>query len=384
MKNFITKLINLSVGVKSIIIACILLAVVVPTVIIINQNTSELPIVVTTTKKEEQKTTIKEETTSLIPTYTEEEVKTFFEMLIENYDGVYTSSQIFTLTKDNFENVSLDWLVKEKRYLINDGTLEYTGICKYGDDELIISEIMSKDEFNEFLSVSDENRRYSVFSMSDIEDTVNSIWCENNFDLKILNKSDYKSKYLTSKGFLIAPETEFLGDETFQVAKYIDCEIKGDEYIVSAYLLERIEQVVIDGSTGKRIGKTFNYSVEDAGDTFDDVISKAGLDISELNKVEFVFVGTEDGLRFKEFKTLQILPEIEVSGYITKTVVADGGLNLRLAPSTDSVIVTLFPDSSIVTILGESKTEKDWEYISVFDETDFVNYSGWVKSEFLF
>lgn len=382
MKNLILKFNSLSVGIKiiSIIIPIIAVSAIVTTIAFI----SEKEPVDSLSINELTVTETAEETTSVIPTYSEDDVKAFFELLVENYDGVYTSSQIFTLTNDNFTNISLDWLVKEKKYLINDGSLEYTGKCKHGDDELIISEIMSEDEFNEFLSVSDKNRRYSVFSMSDIENTVNSIWCEDNFDLRTLNKSDYKSKYVTSKGFLIAPETEFLSDETFQVGKYIDCKINGNEYIVSAYLLERIEQVVIDGSTGKKIGKTFNYSMEDAGDTFDDVISKAGIDISVLNKVEFVFVGTKNGVRFKEFKTSKILPENKVSGYITKTVIADGGLNLRLAPSTDSVIVTLIPDSSIVTILGESKTEKDWVYISVFDETDFVNYSGWVKSEFLF
>lgn len=88
MKNFIIKLINLSVGVKSIIIACVLLAVVVPTVIIINQNTSELPIVVTTTKKEEQKTTIKEEQTTIETESNTLKAKSAYEFLGVTYKEI--------------------------------------------------------------------------------------------------------------------------------------------------------------------------------------------------------------------------------------------------------------------------------------------------------
>ena len=383
MNNLILKFKSLSIGLRTIaiIIPIIVVSAIATTVAFI----SEKEPVDSLSINELTVTETVEETTSAIPIYSEEEVKTFFELLIENYDGVYTSSQIFTLTEENFENVSLDWLVKEKKYLINNGTLEYTGKCKYGNDELIISEIMSEDEFNEFLNVSDENRRYSVFSMTDIENTVNSIWREGKFDIKTLDKNDFNSKYMTTKGFFIAPETEFLSDEAFQVAQYIDYELKGDEYIVSAYLLERVERVVIDGSTGKKVGQTFSYSMEDWGnDTFDDVISKARIETSALNNVEFVFEGTKDGLRFKELKTEKVLPDNRVSGYVTKTVVADGGLNLRLAPYVNSLVVTLIPDGSLVVVTGESKKEKDWVYVSAFDESDFVNYSGWVKSEFLF
>ena len=72
-----------------------------------------------------------------------------------------------------------------------------------------------------------------------------------------------------------------------------------------------------------------------------------------------------------------------MSKNITKTVIADGGLNLRTEPNTESIVIALVPQGDFVWCIGESKLDDDWVFVNFFDEKDFQNYNGWVNKKYL-
>jgi len=66
------------------------------------------------------------------------------------------------------------------------------------------------------------------------------------------------------------------------------------------------------------------------------------------------------------------------------TVIADGGLNLRTAPSSnDSTVITLIPEGDFVWVEGASSTTDEWVYVSYIGENDSMSCSGWVNKKYL-
>lgn len=316
--------------------------------------------------------------------FTETEVKEYFEWLIEKYSGEISSQAIF-LDEDSFSDIYLEWFMpSELTYVIQDtNSIEYEdsiSCLKNKNQKLKISDIMSESEFSK-LKNSDFTY-YDVFSVEDIESEMNMLWRKGRFDVEDLDKNSFNKQYITSEGYLFCPivVTDAYGGYE---AKYLSCEEKNNEYIVSAYLIEVTDYysgVVSDASTGCVLGSFSLSEIDTDKITFNTILMDAKVSTSELETVKFIFEGTNDGLKFKRVEVSKTLPD-ETFNYVSKTVRAEGGLNLRCSPSTNATIVYLIPNGSTFYVTGESDTESDWLY--GFYYADGFNYSGWVHKNYL-
>lgn len=327
--------------------------------------------------------------------YSEEEVKTFFNSLLEDYCTMELFEILYS-DEDDFSNIKFDYLLGDKKYTkyYLSNSSEVLKTVNYENTSLTMTDIMNEEEKTKFFKDSAQHsyRTYKVYNITDVDEVISKIWRPGRFKIGDLHAGDFNVNFVTSKGYLVSPVTDAWDYYGYFFGEYISCKENNNEYKVKAYLIETPEFSPVvsnkaeffDAATGKKLG-VLNIGLDTNTDaySFDDIIRVANIKKSNLIPVDFVFEATVDGLRFKSFKDSIVSPDKEIA-FATMTVIADGGLNLRTAPSSnDSTVITLIPEGDFVWVEGASSTTDEWVYVSYIGENDSMSCSGWVNRKFL-
>lgn len=321
-----------------------------------------------------------------IKTYSEDEVKEYFNWLTGTYNGV--SSQIFVLDEKNFDTLALEWFMpSEETYQFYRSNVRYDDTISCLRDKtkkIAISEIMSEDEFEALANSGREV--FDVFKVSDIQANIDNIWVSGRFSAEALDNGSFSSSYITSKGYLFLP-IDPTGYYSYNKAKYVSYEQSGNEYVVKCYMIcadaDSGDCMVYDESTDLFLGTySDGYMTDPSSKSFGQVLNSVGKTTSDLQTIEFVLEGTAEGLRLKKVNYHKVLPDVR-GNFGTKYVSAGGeGLNIRTAPSKTAMVVGLALDAEPVYVCGKSESTNEWVYIYFFGE-DNVSYSGWVNKNYL-
>ena len=321
-----------------------------------------------------------------VKTYSEDDVKEFFNWLTDTYNGDI-SSQVFYLDENNFSNILLEWFMpKDQTYQIYKEYISYSDLVSgahQGVEDILIEDVMSEREFNTLLN--SDRECFDIFKVTDVQENIDAVWGKGRFNAEDLDDGSFSSRYITSKGYIVVAidPTDSYG---FTKARYVSYEKSGDEYLVKAYMLSvnpgMNSQNVYDISTDMYLGDYSDLDYVSSEKSFSQILSAVGKTTGNLQPVEFVFEGTADGLRFKKLNFSKVLPDVK-GNFGTKYVTAGGeGLNIRTAPSKTATIVGLAFDDEPVYIRGKSDSTDEWVYIYFYDD-EGISYSGWVNKNYL-
>lgn len=315
--------------------------------------------------------------------YTTEDVEDFFYEMIKENNG-NALSFLFVESEKDFNEFGFEWFCLNQSEINSKTT--YTS--KINGTDLSVSDIMTKDEFDE-LNVSSQS--YKVYNVAQLQKKIDELWVPGRFSVEGIARS---SDFITSKGYLLY---SFVGSSSAYATYYGEpakCVKDGDtKFVLDAYMIyyDASDNGVYDFASGTYLSSA-QITTDDANVNFNSIKDTLGLQLNKINTVSFTFEATNSGIRLVSADSPETTQQTQqavvqqapsVSGEVSYCsayymyVRAQGGLNLRLLPSQSSGIITNIPNYSTVTVRGYSPTVSGWFYVS------YGSYYGWVSSAYL-
>ncbi len=315
--------------------------------------------------------------------YTTDDAEQFFNKMMEeytfnSYEVVYYDTP-FNLADNGIEAVAYnDYRV----YAGRDYSSELDAVTDDATAGILISDIMTEEEYNNLI---DNDNGYAVYKASEVQDRINTLWGAGSISLtSILSTSDI----VTSKGFIIrdadnAQKGNF--DYYGKIASSSYDKASG-QFTIKAYVLKCDTEggKVYDEGTGLQL--VSGTVTRGAGVDFDAIVSALGINTNQMVPVEFGFgISNEGVVLLKANKDAVSKDVLDAQNVVVKRyqhtfymkVKADGGLNMRYAPTEKAQVVKLIPNNSAIEITGYASTANGWVY------ANWGGFEGWVSFKYL-
>ena len=280
-----------------------------------------------------------------------------------------------------------------------------------------ISDYISDAELEEFTETLDsymgnpdwdiyyDGFHYIVQYVEDMQKGFDELWEKGRIDIKeILDDllSESKSIYLSKKGFLISANNFNTTYDGFRENTYFDIteiNMDGDtakvyvNYLVlSRYGYNPERRLILDFSDERTIGRYIEESDWPRGygnASFDELVSRQGIDRKTLGEFEFSIKNTSGGpvlggykvVDHKNYSSDLVIPDSLTNNVSFRIIMPEDGLNLRTGPGTEYDVITLIPQGIWVNERGNGGDQEGWFFVSCTIEG--TEYFGWVSSEYV-
>ena len=246
---------------------------------------------------------------------------------------------------------------------------------------------------------------YVVQNVDDMQKGSDELWGKDRIDIKeILDDllSESESIYLSKKGFLISANNFNTTYDGFRENTYFDIteiNMEGDtatvyvNYLVlSRYGYNPERRLILDFSDERTIGRYIEESDWPRGygnASFDELVSRQGIDRKTLGEFEFLIKNTSSGpvldgykiVDHKNYSSDLVIPDSLLNAVPFSMVMPEAGLNLRTGPGTEYDVITLIPRGVWVNERGDDGDEEGWLFVSC--TLNGTEHFGWVNSEYL-
>ncbi len=315
--------------------------------------------------------------------YTTDDAEAFFGKMMDEY--TFNSYRVvYYGTPESLLTYGIESIIVNDYRLYTDKEYgsEVEKVTDNAKDGILISDIMSEDEYNSLYSNSEG---YAVYKLSEVQNKINALWGTGAISVSsLMNESDV----ITSKGFLLrdSQNAEKGKFDYYGKVKSSKFDAGANRVVIDAYILKcDVEnKKIYDEGTGLQIAS--GQINRGAGVDFDAIVNELKINTKKLETIRFSFQlsgagvtllgATENAVSKDVLNAQNVVLEAYAHSFYMKTK-ADGGLNMRFEPTDKSQVIKLIPNKSAVEVRGYGSNVKGWVYVY------WGGYEGWVNYKYL-